>query len=32
MIVRFDLECGAPAVTDVDDAGVFAGRHNHALA
>ena len=32
MIVRFDLERGAPAVADIDDAGVFARRHDDALA
>ena len=30
--MRFDFEAGAPAVADVDDSGIFAGRHDHALA
>src|SRR5689334_23342670 len=30
MIVRFDLESGAPAVAEIDDAGVFAGRNDHS--
>src|SRR5438552_11888345 len=32
MIVRLDLEGCAPAVTDIDDAGVFTRRHDNALA
>src|ERR1051326_8846738 len=30
MIVRLDLEGGAPAVTEIHDAGVFAGRNDHS--
>src|SRR5262249_52123213 len=32
MIVRFDLECGAPSVTHVYHACILSRRHNHALA
>ena len=32
MIMRFDFEGGTPAVADIDDAGIFARGHNHALA
>src|ERR1041384_1964855 len=32
MIVRFDLEAGAPIVANIDDAGVFSRRHDDALA
>ena len=32
MVMRFDLEGRTPAVADIDDAGIFARRHNHALA
>src|SRR2546421_12910538 len=32
MIVRFDLETRAPAIAQVDHAGVLAGRHDYALA
>ena len=30
--MRFDLESGAPPVADIDDSGVLARRHDHALA
>src|SRR6185312_8100707 len=32
MIVRFDLESAGPAVSHVDDAGVFSRSLNHELA
>src|SRR6185437_840647 len=32
MIVRFDLESAGPAVSDVDDAGVFSRSLDHELA
>src|SRR6266852_5948523 len=32
MVVRFDLEGGAPALADIDDAGVLARRHDYAFA
>ena len=32
MIVRFDLESGAPAVAEIHNAGVLARRHDDALA
>src|SRR2546425_710908 len=32
MIVGLDLERGAPAVAEVDDAGILTGRNNHAGA
>ena len=32
MIMRFDFESCTPPVADIDDAGIFAGRHDHAFA
>ena len=32
MIVRLDLESSAPAVAEIDDAGILARRHDHARA
>src|SRR6185369_396191 len=30
MIVRLDLERGAPAIAEIDDTGILAGRNDHA--
>ena len=32
MVVRFDLECGAPPVSDIDDAGILSRRYDHTVA